>query len=350
MLQVNIQKSLAESKLRKIFSHNMTYWCQSVIGLLLTLVTADIVYSQSPLKLEPKLSDHHVHFLSPELIKTWKNLGIPFSKPDEDYNDIEQILRKNRAEKIKLISMAYVYNSGEFGPGSGDVPKLIRAENDYLFKLKKQYPRRVQAYYGIDPLHSGAMTEITRCHEELKLDGIKMHFNASQVYLTVADHLMKVKQIFQFAAQSKIPILLHFDNSHRNFGAQEVQILVDSVLEPLKYVDLQIAHFGTSGGFNNRTKAVLDAFIQRFEDNQFIKKQRIKFDISAVALDKDSEGIAKLSEQEFSELARYCRKLGFQKILFGTDYPLYNAYEYLQILINKLHLSQQEIKLLLRNK
>ena len=296
------------------------------------------------------INDRHVHIMSPQLIELWKKMGIPFSKPDNYYSNIDTIIKSSGAFNIYLISMAYVYASGEFGGGTGNITEKIRLENDYLAQVKSKFPERIKAYYGVDPLQEDALDEIKRCHKELKLDGIKLHFNASQVYLTENEHLAIIKEVFEYASSNQIPILLHFDNGHPKFGKTDVEILADSVLGQLTYVNLQIAHFGTSGGFNEKTKTVLNSFIDLFEKNHPIAKHRIVFDISAVGLDKEADGVSKLTENQFQELSDYCRKLGFEKIVFGTDYPLYNSVEYLDVLKAKLKLTNKELIELLKEK
>ena len=295
-------------------------------------------------------TDHHVHLMSPHLISLWKEMGIPFTRTDHYYANIDTILKTNKATNISLVSMAYVYSSRDFGGNTIDVLKKTQEENDYLANAKSKYPDRIKAYYGVDPLSEFALAEIERCHKTLKLDGIKLHHNASQVYLTEPDHLKQVKSVFQYASDNRIPVLLHFDNSHPNFGKEDVRILADSVLKELDFLDLQIAHFGTSGGFSTKTKIILDRFIDLFEKNHPITKHKITFDISAVCLDKQAEGIAPLTQEEFSDLTHYCRKIGFNRIVFGTDYPLYRTDEYLSILRTKLNLSQIEVEQLLEKK
>jgi predicted TIM-barrel fold metal-dependent hydrolase len=293
------------------------------------------------------LNDHHVHLMSPQLISVWKQMGIPFSKQDHFYSNIDTIFEVTGAGRISLVSMAYVYSSDEFGGDSDNISEKIKTENNYLAAAKDKYPDRVIAYYGVDPLSQYAIEEIKRCHEDLKLDAIKLHFNASQVYLTEPAHLIRVKNIFQYASVNQIPVLLHFDNSHPKFGKTDVKILADSVLSKLSYVNLQIAHFGTSGGFNQKTKNVLDSFIELFTNDHPISKHKISFDISAVCLDKDADGVPQLTKKDFEDLSVYCRKLGFNRIVFGTDYPLYKSFEYLDILRTKLNLTkEEEVKLL----
>jgi predicted TIM-barrel fold metal-dependent hydrolase len=277
-------------------------------------------------------------------------MGIPFSRPDHYYSDIDTIFNASKAQSVSLISMAYVYSSEEFGGKSENIEEKVREENNYLAFAKTKYPNKIKAFYGIDPLQEFALTEIERCHNELKLDGIKMHFNASQVYLTEPVHLGKIKAVFEYASINQIPILLHFDNSHPKFGKTDIKILADSILAGLEYVNLQIAHLGTSGGFNQKTKDVIDAFIELFQSNHPISKHRITFDISAVCLDKDADGVSKLTAKDFDELAAYSRKLGFDRIVFGTDYPLYGSYEYLNVLIMKLKLTKDEVTVLMEDK
>jgi predicted TIM-barrel fold metal-dependent hydrolase len=288
--------------------------------------------------------------MSPQLISLWKGLGIPFSREDYFYSDIDTILKTTGASKVSLISMPYVYSSDEFGIGSENVLYEIKIENDYLSKAKSKYPDRIKAFYGIDPLHENALDEIRRCHLELKLDGIKLHHNASQVYLTEPGHLKKVKAIFQYASENQIPVLMHFDNGHPKFGKIDVEIFADSVLSILSFVNLQIAHFGTSGGFSQKTKDFLDKFIELFDKQHAITKHKISFDISGVCLDKVAEGVSRLTENDLKDLAVYCRKLGFSRIVFGTDYPLYETEEYLEILMTKLSLTESEKVNLLKEK
>lgn len=294
--------------------------------------------------------DHHVHCLSPELIKSWKSLGIQFSRPDYMYANVDSILKFNAARRVTLISMAYVYSSEEYGTGKANAYDMIKAENDYVFRWRKINPKRIKAYFGIDPLHDSALVEARRCIKILRMDGMKMHFNASQVSLLRQEHLEKVKPLFELASATRIPVLLHFDNSRSQFGEPDVRTLVDSILLRQRYVNLQIAHFGTSGGFNDRTKKVLDAFLRLYEERPALKKLNLFFDISAVCLTKDSEGVRKLTDAEFDELANYCRKIGFHRIVFGTDYPLYNANEYKTILEAKLWLTSKEKLALYRTK
>jgi predicted TIM-barrel fold metal-dependent hydrolase len=287
--------------------------------------------------------------MSPTLIDEWKKMGIPFSKPEYYYSNIDTIIKRNQTTNIDLIGMGYVYCNPEYYQGSDAYDKL-KQENDYLWEEAKKYQQTIKPFFAIDPLKDYAIDEIKRCLTKTNICGIKLHFNASQVYLTEPEHLKKVKPIFQLAAENNLPILLHFDNWHPKFGKTDVEILVDSILNKIPKLELRIAHFGTSGGFNQKTKNVINAFIELREKGRIAKRHKILFDISAVALDKDSEGVKKLTKKEFEELNSYIHKIGTENIIFGTDYPLYLTNKYIDVLKSKLKLSESEIKMILKLK
>lgn len=286
--------------------------------------------------------DSHVHIMSPELIKYWKDVGIPFSQSDDNYSNIDTILHKNKVQHINLIGMGYVFGNPEYYRGD-DMRQRMIDENNYLLNQSKRYPKQIKPFFAIDPLKEFAIEELERCYELNPKSGLKLHFNASQVYLTESEHLQKVKQVFQKAADYNLSILLHFDNWHPKFGVPDMELLADSILNKIPSIQLQIAHFGTSGGFNDKTKRFIDSFVELRDKNRIPTKHNILFDISAVALDKDSEGVPKLSKEEFVELKKYIEKIGIDNIVFGTDYPLYQSTEYLKILKEKVGFKDNEL-------
>ena len=97
---------------------------------------------------------------------------------------------------------------------------------------------------------------------------MKLHFSTSQVYLTEEEHVRNVSPLFEKAAKNEVPILLHFDNWHPKFGKQDLEILVDSILTKIPSLELRIAHFGTSGGFNEKTKKFIDAYLELRKANR----------------------------------------------------------------------------------
>ncbi len=315
---------------------------------MLLLVATLTLSTDAQLPKPSDITDHHVHIMSPRMIKLFKDVGIPFSKPDADYSDTDAIVRRLGTKRMSLISMAYLFGHPEFGKVENELA-LVQAENYYLMAARKKIGSTVKVFCGINPLKDYAIDEVRRCKQQLRADGLKLHGNASQLYLTVPAQLEKIRAVFAFAAENKMPIVFHFDNSHRRFGQPDVKLFVDEILARIKPVKVQIAHLGSSGGFNDRTKAFLDAFVTAFATNPALKKHTIRFDLSAAALDKDSDGVRKLTDAEFADLASYIRKLGVKRVVFGTDYPLYSVREYVEILRSRVKLTEREIKQILSN-
>lgn len=313
-----------------------------IIFLFSCQTSQNLPTSASKQELSAVAYDSHVHLMSPDLINYWKQLGIPFSKSAAHYADIDTILYYNKAQSIDLISMAYVYANPEYY-AEDDARQRMAAENDYLLQTARKYPDRITPFFAVDPLRDYAAEELERCRKINSQSGLKLHFNTSQVYLTVPEHLRKVKSVFRKAAEYDLPIILHFDNWHPKFGKPDLELLADSILQDLPPLVLQIAHFGTSGGFNEKTKRFIDAFVELKEENKIPARHTILFDISAVALDKDSEGVPKLTDEGFVELAEYIDKIGIENIVFGTDYPLYRAADYVKILRDRVGLTEAEI-------
>ena len=293
------------------------------------------------------LYDSHVHLMSPYLIAYWKQLGIPFSRTDAHYADVDTILRANGAEKIDLIGMGYVYTNPEYYEGN-DAQQRLQQENDYLLEQSAHHPQRIRPFIAVDPLQDFALSELARCFARLPSAGVKLHFSTSQVYLTEPEHLTKVKAVFSASAKQQAPILLHFDNWHPKFGADDLTLLVDSILAPLPALDLRIAHFGTSGGFSDKTKRFVDAYLALRREGRIPERHTLRLDISAVALDKDSEGVEQLTESEFAELRAYIDRIGFENISFGTDYPLYSSAAYSAVLRERLGLDSLQLESMMR--
>ena len=289
--------------------------------------------------------DSHVHLMSPALIDYWKGLGIPFSRPAAHYADIDTILANNAAQHIDLIGMGYVYENPDYYDGP-DARERLRAENDYLLRTAQKRPERITPFIAVNPLTDYALEEMDRCYARRPDSGLKLHFSTSQVYLTEPAHLQRVRRVFARAAAHGWPVLLHFDNWHPEFGRPDIELLADSILADLPALQLRIAHFGTSGGFNEKTKRFLDAFLDCRDQGRFPTRHQLLLDISAVALDKDSEGVSKLTDAEFADLRRYVDRIGAAGIVFGTDYPLYRSEEYLHLLEDKLGLTTAELRMM----
>jgi len=285
--------------------------------------------------------DHHVHALSPALIERWKSAGIPFSKPDYAYSDIDSILRYDPADGIFLVSMAYLWST----PGFSDSAERsnVSRENDFVAGLARKHPGRVFAFCAVDPLTPYAVGELRRCRHDLGAFGLKLHLAASQVDLTKPAHLARVREVLAAASSEGMPVLVHLAPAPEGAGNAAAALLIDSVLVPAPPLDLIFAHLGTSGGFTFETSSFIGRFAESFRSRPELRKHTIRFDISAVALVEESEQVPALTPEDFNTLASGLRELGLDRVVFGTDYPAFNSVAYLSLLERELPLTREEL-------
>ena len=293
--------------------------------------------------------DRHVHLMSPKLIAYWKKAGVPFSREEKFYSDIETVSQTLGTNRFYAISMAHTWNHPEFGKIKNE-RAMVAEENDFILDSAKSFGKRVRPFCSVNPIRDFALAEVKRCKKNGAF-GIKFHHNANQIYLTEPEHVKKIFPVWEYAARKKLRILLHFDNSHPKFGARDIGIFYAQILAKIRPAKIQIAHLGTSGGFSDKTIRVMNAFRNEMARASFHnKKHRILFDLSAVALDKNSQGVQKLTPDQFEALAAILRRTGLEHFAFGTDYPLYSAIEYRKILREKVGLTKKEMSRILRNK
>ncbi|HLF14575.1 MAG TPA: amidohydrolase family protein [Bacteroidota bacterium] len=285
--------------------------------------------------------DHHVHVLSPALVERLKSLSVPFSKPDYAYSDIDSILKFNPADGMFLLSMAYLYGSPEFADSSERVN--VKTENDFVAGLARKHPGKLFAFCGVNPLRDYAAGELLRCRRDLGMYGLKLHFASSGVSLKNPAHLARVRDILSVAAGEGMPVVLHFDNGNETFDAADADFLIDSVLAPGPAMELYLAHLGTSEGYTYMTRILLRRFTDAMKNLSALGKHRVYFDISAVGLTEGSEQSPPLTPEDFADLSGQLTELGLERVVFGTDYPVFNAAAYLTALESNMTLTRREL-------
>lgn len=296
--------------------------------------------------------DHHVHLLSPHLVRDWKSLGVPFSRPDSFYSSPSAVLDQSRIQKAIILSMAYLYGSEGFQrleSSSEKEHEWVRRENDFIASLVRSNPKKLTGFYSVHPLRPYALSELRRCRDEFGLSGIKLHLAHSRVDLTNETHLKRVADIFALAQEKGTPVLLHVNAVYADHRKQQVDILVRELLHKHPKVDVYIAHLGGSGGYNPIVGEVLQMFINHLSRGGALERRRVFFELSAVVLTESSEGVEPPDEERLRQLSADLRKLGLDRILFGSDHPVFNSQEYAQTLRHKLNMSEKEIQQILGN-
>lgn len=192
----------------------------------------------------------------------------------------------------------------------------VREENDWNAEQVRQFPARLIAFCGVNPLRDYALTEIDRCahHPQLRA-GLKLHFGNSDVQLSLPDHLARVQAVFARANRHRMPVLVHLRPTidlKRPYGAPYARAFLDHVLPQAPRIPVVIAHLSGFGGYDDpQTDEALRVFIEaiRFRNPRM---RRVYFDVSGVA------GLGQW-EQRKALVAERIRELGPRRVLYGTD-------------------------------
>lgn len=299
----------------------------------------------------PLAYDHHVHMLSPTLIGHWKSLGMRFSRADAAYTDPRRVLKDEGVAGAFLVSMAHLYSTEGFRRVEeirSREQELVRAENDFIAKCVVTDPRRLVGFFSVNPLAEYAFDELDRCKQKPSLTGLKLHLPACGLDLLNRQHLARLDAVFDWAEREHVPVLLHLFSGGTVDPVQVSRFwrLVESHAD----ISLQLAHLGAAGGYNDSSKAILDQYERLRALDESFKRAQVWFDLSGAIIVNQVDGVGPTSEADCAALSRAIRRIGVDRFLFASDYPVFSADQTVKALREKLELTDDELTLLLQNR
>lgn len=305
--------------------------------------------------------DHHVHILGADLLRDWKALGATFSKPDAAYLSSAGLLSSDgrpagdtALEQVVLVPMAHFYGSSEMRAGLtlDEERERVQRENDHVAAEAGRLPGRAVAACSVDFLRPYAEEEIARCRSVHGSPGIKLHLASAGADLRSDAHLTALRRILARATTDGMWVLLHFDPQARGLEVEDVRRFIDVVLGPIPDLRVCIAHLGGSGGYGEWTQSVFRTFTDWLAAEERAGRARsgMHFDISAVVLERASEGVAATTDEEVAALSRDLRRIGVERVVFGSDYPVFDPYAYARLLRDRLDLAPGQLEALLKNR
>ncbi|MEM7454842.1 MAG: DUF6624 domain-containing protein [Planctomycetota bacterium] len=303
--------------------------------------------------LEQPVYDHHVHVLSPRLLEDWKSLGMEFSRDDEQYTEIGQVLQCTGADRIVAVSMAYLYGSEWFDEVTGNEAaeiEAVRAENDYIARCVANSRGRSVGFFSVNPLSGYAIEEIRRCEGDARLSGLKLHFPASGVDIADDEHLEKLRAVFRLCSENGIPILVHPATADvDSFGTAGASRFWRELVEDDPQLKLIIAHLGASGGIGPNSIALMNGYLELRERKAEFVDAGIYFDLSGAVLAHELDGLPATTDEQCLALAETMREIGLDRFLPASDYPAINPDEMRQTLLERLPLGDSEFERLRSN-
>jgi predicted TIM-barrel fold metal-dependent hydrolase len=260
------------------------------------------------LLLAAPIADHHQHLVSPAV-------AAMISTQPITAKDLIAQLDAAGIQRALVLSVAYMYGSP--ARAVEDEYTKVRAENDWTAAQVAQYPDRLRAFCGFNPLKDYALAELSRCAADPILRrGIKLHFGNSDVQLENPEHLKKLKDVFRTANEHRMAIVVHLHaniNNHRPYGAEQARIFLDQLLPLVPDVPVQIAHLAGAGGYNDpATDAAMAVFagaVQRHDR----RTRRLWFDVTTVA------NAEELSAETQALVVKRIRQVGLDRVVYGSD-------------------------------
>jgi uncharacterized protein len=265
------------------------------------------------------VADHHQHLFSPELAALMSTTPpIASAKPRTAGELLEQ-LDAAGIRRAVVLSTAYIFEQPS-RKADGAQEKL-RRENDWTSQQVARYPDRLIGFCSLNPLKDYALDELTRCAKDPNLRrGLKLHFGNSVVDYHNPTHIEQVRRVFRAANEHRMTIVVHVRASVTQklpYGREEALIFLNELMPASPDVVVQIAHLAGAGSWQDEgAQQALEVFADAVA-KQDPRTRRLYVDVTALG--------APPAADKAPWWAAIIRRLGIERVLFGSDATLPNA-------------------------
>lgn len=258
------------------------------------------------------LADHHQHLFSPAMVAL---LDTTHTQQAITARDVIALLDSAGIRRAVVLSVAYIYGSP--ARTVEDEYAKVRAENDWNAAQAAEYPKRLIAFCGINPLEDYALDELARCAKDPRLSrGIKLHFGNSDVRLENPAHVEQVRRVFRAANEHRMAIVVHLRaniSKKRPYGPLQARAFLEQVLPAAPDIPIQVAHLaGTGPGYDDPPADSVMAVLAEAVEKRDPRTRRLWFDVTSV-VDRD------ISAANAALVVKRIRQVGVDRILYGSD-------------------------------
>ena len=249
-----------------------------------------------------EIIDVHSHIWPDKIaIRAADNIVNYYSLPRQGDGSISGIF----AGAEGLDNVRFVISSATLRPDLAHA----RVGNDFLIEAANNDNRFIPlASFHPEMGFDDAVSELERC-KTLGAKGIKIHSDFQRFYIDAPNAI----EIYKEAARLELPILFHVGDKNTDFSTPK---RVCNLLEKVPELTVIAAHMC---GYS-----VWD------EAEQYLIGSPVYTDTSEALIGMDEKGLYRLIE-----------KHGVEKVMFGSDYPLWNtAFAFEQI--EKIGLNERE--------
>jgi uncharacterized protein len=259
--------------------------------------------------------DHHQHLFSPALAAVMSPPAPAPPMRPVSATDLIALLDEAGIERAVVLSTAYIFEQPS--RKIADAADKVRADHDWTSVQVAQYPNRLIGFCGINPLKDYALDELARCAKDRHLrNGLKLHFGNSVVDYHNPQHIEQLKGVFRAANGYRMPIVVHMRASFTAklpYGRDEALVFLNELVPAAPDVVIQVAHLAAAGAPSDpAADQALDVFIEAIARGDS-RATRLYFDAPSVA------PTVTLAPDAAATLASRIRRLGVQRVLFGSD-------------------------------
>jgi len=311
------------------------------LALLAAMLRASTISAQ-----QAPIADHHQHLFSPA-IGEMLGAGGGDAPPLLTARDLLPLLDSAHIQRAVLLSVAYMYGSPR--RTVEDEYAKVRAENDWTAGQAAEYPDRLIAFCGFNPLKDYALDELARCARSPGLNrGIKLHLGNSDVQLENPEHVERLRRVFRAANQHHMAIVVHMRASisrKRPYGPLQARAFLEQLLPEAPDVPVQVAHLaGTGPGYDDPPADSVMAFLADAVHRKDPRTRHLWFDLAGIM---DST----ITSAQGARMVQRIRRVGVDRILYGSDAAVGGNLRPLQgwAAVRRLPLTPAELDRIARN-
>ena len=231
--------------------------------------------------------DFHAH-IYPEKIaeKATKSISDFYSAPMVYNGKCEELLESG----AKIGVVKYIVHS------TATKPMQVESINDFIAAAKDEHPEFI-GFGTMHPDYNNFEDELKRV-VSLGLRGIKLHPDFQKFQIDCP----KMDDVYEVIAAEKMPVLFHAGDIRYDFSGPG---RIAHVLQKHPTLDVVAAHFG--------------GYTEWDASYEYLAGKRVWFDTSS-----------SLWKLPLSEAKKIMKKHGVEKMLFGSDFPMWDPEEELE--------------------
>jgi uncharacterized protein len=227
--------------------------------------------------------------------------------------------------------------------------RFVAAENDFVAISVASKPGRFIGFFSVNPLREYTFDELKRCKANPNLTGLKLHLPACGVNLENAEHQVQLDKVLSWAAENDVPVLLHL-SSGEDIDLEKSLWFWKKFIQPHRQLELYVAHLGSVSGYNLSSENLIRGFGLLTEESPEFRSMKVFFDLSGAIIAQDSDEGRSTTDDRCRQLSEQMMKIGVERFLFASDYPVFSVSETRSNLTSRLSLLQEEKAQLLSNR